>query len=107
MKTSSEDEDERRLQDVFIKTNVCWAVIKLFKPLPNEENEHEKSKNILLSITSLQKIANEIERAISKQCNISKSKRNEINPNTDSMTITFSYKEGLTSLTDWIKKMIM
>ena len=23
-KTSSEDEDERRLQDVFIKTNVCW-----------------------------------------------------------------------------------
>ena len=24
-KTSSEDEDERRLQDVFIKTNVCWA----------------------------------------------------------------------------------
>ena len=26
MKTSSEDEDERRLQDVFIKTNVCWVV---------------------------------------------------------------------------------
>ena len=25
-KTSSEDEDERRLQDVFIKTNVCWEV---------------------------------------------------------------------------------
>ena len=25
IKTSSEDEDERRLQDVFIKTNVCWA----------------------------------------------------------------------------------
>ena len=25
-KISSEDEDERRLQDVFIKTNVCWAV---------------------------------------------------------------------------------
>ena len=24
LKTSSEDEDERRLQDVFIKTNVCW-----------------------------------------------------------------------------------
>ena len=24
IKTSSEDEDERRLQDVFIKTNVCW-----------------------------------------------------------------------------------
>ena len=23
---SSEDEDERRLQDVFIKTNVCWDV---------------------------------------------------------------------------------
>ena len=23
-KTSSEDEDERRLQDVFIKTNICW-----------------------------------------------------------------------------------
>ena len=25
IKTSSEDEDERRLQDVFIKTNVCWV----------------------------------------------------------------------------------
>ena len=24
LKTSSEDEDQRRLQDVFIKTNVCW-----------------------------------------------------------------------------------
>ena len=24
IKTSSEDEDERRFQDVFIKTNVCW-----------------------------------------------------------------------------------
>ena len=23
---SSEDEDERHLQDVFIKTNVCWDV---------------------------------------------------------------------------------
>ena len=27
LKMSSEDEDERRLQDVFIKTNVCWEVI--------------------------------------------------------------------------------
>ena len=26
LKTSSEDEDERRLQDVFIKTNVCWDI---------------------------------------------------------------------------------
>ena len=25
IKTSSEDEDERRLQDDFIKTNVCWV----------------------------------------------------------------------------------
>ena len=25
IKTSSEDKDERRLQDVFIKTNVCWV----------------------------------------------------------------------------------
>ena len=25
-KTSSEDEDKRRLQDVFIKTNVCWVI---------------------------------------------------------------------------------
>ena len=24
LKTSSEDEDDRRLQDIFIKTNVCW-----------------------------------------------------------------------------------
>ena len=32
MKTSSEDEDERRLQDVSIKTNVCWdeSSIKTF-----------------------------------------------------------------------------
>ena len=27
IKTSSEDEDERRLQDVFIKTNVCWPCV--------------------------------------------------------------------------------
>ena len=27
IKTSSEDEDERHLQDVFIKTNVCWVFI--------------------------------------------------------------------------------
>ena len=26
LKTSSEDKDERRLQDVFIKTNVCWEI---------------------------------------------------------------------------------
>ena len=26
LKKSSEDEDERRLQDVFIKTNVCWVL---------------------------------------------------------------------------------
>ena len=26
IKTSSEDEDERRLKDVFIKTNVCWVI---------------------------------------------------------------------------------
>ena len=32
MKTSSEDEDERRLQDVFIKTNVCWETL-LFKSI--------------------------------------------------------------------------
>ena len=28
MKTSSEDEDERHLQDIFIKTNVCWDICK-------------------------------------------------------------------------------
>ena len=28
-KTYSEDEDERRLQDVFIKTNVCWVLIMI------------------------------------------------------------------------------
>ena len=27
LKASSENEDERRLQDVFIKTNVCWDII--------------------------------------------------------------------------------
>ena len=26
LKTSSEDEEKRRLQDVFIKTNVCWGL---------------------------------------------------------------------------------
>ena len=30
LKTSSEDKDERRLQDVFIKTNVCWDVFIVF-----------------------------------------------------------------------------
>ena len=25
LKASSEDKDERRLQDAFIKTNVCWV----------------------------------------------------------------------------------
>ena len=29
LKTSSEDEYQRRLQDVFIKTNVCWVVTSL------------------------------------------------------------------------------
>ena len=33
MKTSSEDEDERRFQDVFIKTNVWWDTIFLNKNL--------------------------------------------------------------------------
>ena len=28
IKTSFKDEDERRLQDVFIKTNVCWAIFQ-------------------------------------------------------------------------------
>ena len=28
LKTSSKDEDERRLQDVFIKIHVCWDKIK-------------------------------------------------------------------------------
>ena len=28
LKTSSEHKDERRLQDVFIKTNVCWVPLK-------------------------------------------------------------------------------
>ena len=30
IKTSSEDERERRLQDVFIKTNVWWAESEFF-----------------------------------------------------------------------------
>ena len=29
IKTSSEDEDERRVQDVFIKTNVCWVIFTI------------------------------------------------------------------------------
>ena len=50
-KTSSEDEDERRLQDVFIKANVCWAIIqkqshirdkvKVVLGLPNYANKKE------------------------------------------------------------------
>ena len=27
IKTSSEDEEGRRLKDVFIKTDVCWVVV--------------------------------------------------------------------------------
>ena len=34
IKTSFEDEDERRLQDVFIKTNVCWVGGVLQKIFP-------------------------------------------------------------------------
>ena len=51
LKTSSEDEDERRLQDVFIKANVCWAIIqkqshirdkvKVVLGLPNYANKKE------------------------------------------------------------------
>ena len=29
LKTSSEDEDERRLLDVFVKTNICWIGFKI------------------------------------------------------------------------------
>ena len=32
-KTSSEDEEERRLQDVFIKTNLCWVTIIFYRNL--------------------------------------------------------------------------
>ena len=35
MKTSSKDEDERRLQDVFIKSNVCWVSTNLEKTVAN------------------------------------------------------------------------
>ena len=51
LKTCSEDEDERRLQDVFIKANVCWAIIqkqshirdkvKVVLGLPNYANKKE------------------------------------------------------------------
>ena len=41
LKTSSKDEDERRLQDVFIKANVCWessnSSIHLIRSISNEE----------------------------------------------------------------------
>ena len=43
IKTSSEDEDERRLQDVFIKTNVSWEVIGT--PIDQENNDGDKSSN--------------------------------------------------------------
>ena len=33
LKTSSEDEDERRLQDVLIKTNVWWDTVGFVKLL--------------------------------------------------------------------------
>ena len=40
MKTSSEDEDERRLQDVFIKTNVCWdSIEEIISDTSKFENE--------------------------------------------------------------------
>ena len=36
IKTSSEDEDERHLQDVFTKTNVCWTLlVDLLKKQPS------------------------------------------------------------------------
>ena len=44
LKTSSEDEDERRLQDVFIKTNVCWEYLMMV--------QKQSSKLIVLEIYS-------------------------------------------------------
>ena len=32
---TSKDEDERRLQDVFIKSNVCWVSTNLEKTVAN------------------------------------------------------------------------
>ena len=40
LKTSSEDGDERRLQDVFIKTNVSWV-----ETVDIDDVKHEASAN--------------------------------------------------------------
>ena len=48
IKTSSEDEDERRLQDVFIKTNVCWVCSTFHHLCKRRSNRHNCYLNLML-----------------------------------------------------------
>ena len=70
IKTSSEDEDERHLQKVFIKTNVCWECIlnnaeqgvllctPFFLPINtgSEEDREGQDKKIILITPSWQTV---------------------------------------------------
>ena len=49
LKTPSENEDERHLQEVFIKTNVCWEkTIKNFfdEPIKNDKITYENIRKV-------------------------------------------------------------
>ena len=52
LKTSSGDENERRLQDVFIKTDVCWVIVECSKKCINFKRE-SVSKITFLKVGSI------------------------------------------------------
>ena len=70
LKTSSEDEDERSLQDVFIKTNVCWGVFfsKLLIIFWNVFRSYPFSQNISVRyyISSLKYFSEQILVALAR-----------------------------------------
>ena len=57
LKTSSEDEDKRRLQDVFIKTNVCWVYFVCNKTR-SLISMKVNGKKIVVTVWNLQSFSN-------------------------------------------------
>ena len=55
LKTSFEDEDERHLEDVFIKTNVCWDNISIWVLRLNEKKYYCFPEGFVISNVFLSK----------------------------------------------------
>ena len=55
LKTSFEDEDERHLEDVFIKTNVCWDNISIWVLRLNEKKYYCFREGFVISNVFLSK----------------------------------------------------